>query len=289
MSANPPARADLLKDLRQRVRFRLAISPAAHRVRELTNARRMEPSFFLIGAQKAGTTFLHSLLSQHPDVQEPWRKEVSYYSFFYWRGASWYRAHFPTQVGNPRAITGESSTNYIFHPLAAERIARDYPNAKIIAVLRDPVSRAVSHYQMNIARNHETLPFAEAIAREGERLKGEFERVEADPTYLPDSFRYHSYQRRGMYREQLDRYERLFPKENILVFDSRRLFKTPEEVLVETERFLGLSEWVPKRFTPENVAKVKADADEATLKAMREAFRPHNEALFAHLGWSNPW
>ena len=82
-------------------------------------------------------------------------KGVHYYDSNYARGLRWYRSHFPLQAGGRHlvrpglspAIAGEASPYYLFHPLAAERLARDFPDVRIIVSLRDPVDRAYSHYK----------------------------------------------------------------------------------------------------------------------------------------------
>ena len=69
-------------------------------------------------------------------------------------------------------ITGESSPYYLFHPLAAERIARDLPDVRLVVLLRDPVERAYSAYTHERARGFETETFARALELEPERLAG---------------------------------------------------------------------------------------------------------------------
>jgi len=98
-----------------------------------------------IGAQKSGTTSLHDLLVQHPAIAGANKKEVHFFEWRYQRGVAWYRAQFPYRRLAGKSIAGEASPYYLFHPLCAERIAVCFPHMKLIAVLRDPAARALSH------------------------------------------------------------------------------------------------------------------------------------------------
>src|SRR6056297_3866495 len=104
------------------------------------------PDFLGLGAQRSGTSTLNHYLSQHPQFRAPIRKEVHYFDKNYYRGVEWYKGYFPMQSRSRISVTGEVSPFYIFHPYCAERIARDLPHARFIVLLRNPVSRAISHY-----------------------------------------------------------------------------------------------------------------------------------------------
>ena len=144
----------------------------------------MLPGFLLVGGQRCGTTSLFEALAQHPSVRRPQgRKGIHYFDVSYHRGMAWYRGHFPLAIRSaPKAITGESSPYYLFHPLAAERIARDLPEVKLVVALRDPVERAYSAHAHEFARDYETEPFERAIEMEAERLRGEAQRLSSDPS-----------------------------------------------------------------------------------------------------------
>src|SRR5439155_3447898 len=157
-----------------------------------TSAIRMLPDYLIIGAQRAGTTSLYLYLTQHPCVAPVViGKGVHYFDVDFAKGPGWYRGHFPvaarrylSRVGRDRPlITGEGSPYYLFHPLVPERVAALLPEARLIALLRDPVERAYSHYQHFVERGIETLTFEQALEAEPERLKGEVERLHRYPLY----------------------------------------------------------------------------------------------------------
>ena len=142
--------------------------------RQLTAPLRGLPSVLIIGAQKGGTTSLFSYLVQHPDVLAPLTKEIHYFDLQYDREDKWYRGHFPFARRLERgAVTIDASPYYLPHPLVPARAAQLVPEAKLVAVLRDPVDRALSHYHHEVRAGRESLSFADAIDQEAERLAGE--------------------------------------------------------------------------------------------------------------------
>ena len=151
------------------------------RVGSATAAQRQLPSFILVGAQRAGTTSLFRALMSHPQIHPAnYHKGVNYFDVNYDREFSWYRGHFPTAAalrsrrhatpGDP--ITFEASGYYMFHPRAAERMARDLPEVKILAMLRDPVERAFSAHKHELARGYETQPFERSAPARGRSAGG---------------------------------------------------------------------------------------------------------------------
>src|SRR5690606_30511881 len=141
----------------------------------LTSRSRMLPDFLMVGTQRGGTTSLFRALAAHPAIVQPnFHKGVHYFDVNYTRGLSWYRGHFPMRAPAERRVaasglTGgkegvrlpvafESAGYYMHHPLAPERIARDLPGVKLIVLLRDPVIRAYSAHQHELARGFEAGP-----------------------------------------------------------------------------------------------------------------------------------
>jgi hypothetical protein len=102
-------------------------------------------------------------------------------------------------------LTGEATPSYAYYPHALRRIAETVPEAKLILLLRDPVERAFSHYKHAKRLGKEELSFEEAISAEGERLRGEEEKLLEDDTYNSFPYMYQSYLRRGHYAEQVER------------------------------------------------------------------------------------
>lgn len=261
-----------------------------------TGDLRMLPDYLIVGGQRCGSTSLHNYLAEHPLVGRPRIKEIQYLSMEHARGERWYRGHFPTRayaaaVGARRGrplVVGEASPYYLFHPLAPRRAAALLPRARIIAVLRDPVARAYSHYQMEVAQGHEPLGFVEALDAEPERLAGELERIERDPSYAAFAFRNFSYQARGDYLEQLRRWYDAYPAEQILVLRSEDLFADPARVVAQTLEFLGLPPFRGRGYRQLN-RRDYAGIGEAVQRRLAERFAPGNERLGAFLGRDMDW
>lgn len=209
-----------------------------------TSSLRVLPDFLIIGAQRCGSSSLYSYLHMHPAVGGYFRKETYYFDVNYARGEGWYRGHFPLATFRPYvrarfgldAVVGEATPDYLFHPHAANRIRAFNPDTKLIAILRDPVERALSHYHLERALGLETLPLREALEREGERLEGEWERMVTDSTYWSQPRQHFSYLARGLYCEQLEAWFDIFSREQILILRSEDLFSDPSSV---TDRALG--------------------------------------------------
>jgi len=209
-----------------------------------------KPNFLIIGAPKAGTTSLYFYLKQHPQIYMCPIKEPD---FFSWEGATegplttfgriqlpqystdWeaYCALFK-DAGDALAI-GDVSPTYLYHPKAPERIEKYLPNVKMVAVLRNPVDRAYSEYLMAVRDGIETArSFAEALEL------GEKRAAEGGWAHW-----YH-YKRIGLYGEQLERYYRLFSKDQIKVFLFEDLQQEPLRVLRDIFTFLGVDpDFVP--------------------------------------------
>jgi hypothetical protein len=130
----------------------------------LQHLTRLKPAFIIIGAQRAGTTSLYSYLCAHPAILPARRKELHFSNRGFAQGMQWYRAQFPAWIDHrerwgKRTLTGESTPAYLFHPLAAGRIQQSLPDVTLIALLRNPVDRAFSHYQHGLRAGYESLMF----------------------------------------------------------------------------------------------------------------------------------
>lgn len=258
--------------------------------RELTGPLRGLPAALIIGAQRSGTTSIFNYLVQHPRVLSPLGKEIHYFDLHYARGVRWYRGRFPYGCRlRGGVMTIDASPYYLAHPLAPERASRLLPEAKLVAVLRNPVERAYSHYQHEARDGRETLSFAEAIERESQRLAGEEERLQSEPAYYSYNHHRYSYVRRGLYLEQLGRWMRHYPRSRLLVLQSERLFREPAAVSGEVYDFLGLPSQRLGRYAAYYQGSYER-AIPADLRArLADYFEPHNRRLYQWLGQEFDW
>ena len=261
----------------------------------------MLPDFLVIGGQRCGTDSLFKDLGLHSSVIPATRKEVSYFTRHFAMGEAWYRTHFPTmarvavqrrRVG-ARVASFEATPDYLFHPLAPERAAQLVPDARLIALLRDPVERAYSHYRHMVRLGFEDLSFDEAIGREEERTTPDRARLRSDPLVHPARLLRYSYAARGAYAEQLERWFAHFPREQVLVVRSEDFFDRPAVAFAEILDFLELPAWRPGAFPnysrPEPGAAGARGLSEATKAHLARHFAPRNEQLSALLGRDMAW
>ena len=243
------------------------------------------PDFLILGAQKAGTTALYAYLRWHPQVTGPSFKEVSFFDRHYARGERWYRAHLPIRRNG---IVGEASPSYLFHPLAPERVARMLPRARLIALLRNPVDRAFSHYQHEVALGREELSFEDAMAAEDERMQGELERMLVDPTYFSYAWWNYTYAARGRYAEQLERWLAAFPRDQLLVLFTEELAADTAGTYRRVLDFLGVDarglDSYPRIFEREYGVM-----EPATRTRLEDEFAEANRRLAEVLERETPW
>ena len=138
--------------------------------RILTANSRVLPNYLILGVHKSGTSSLYYNLIKHPNVLPAAVKEIHYFNLYY-GSTGWYRANFPTKKEmekitskNQTCRIGESTPQYLFHPLVPQRVKALIPDAKFLVVLRNPIDRAFSHYNHNQRKKSiEPLCFEDAL------------------------------------------------------------------------------------------------------------------------------
>lgn len=243
------------------------------------------PAFLLIGAQRSGTTSLLKYLSEHPNFIPPVRKEVHFFDTNFDRRVGWYAAHFPNS--RPDAFTGDATPYYLFHPKAAKRAALTLPNAKILVLLRDPVSRARSHYQHEVAKGIETMPFSEALKLESKRLSGRD--VRQSPRHNAAFAHQHfSYVARGRYMDQILAWQGFYDRKKIHVVISEELFSSPQSSVNGITDFLEVDRFQLKSAKAYN-SYPKAPVEDKVLDGLAQIFENDNARLADYLGRPLPW
>jgi len=232
-------------------------------------ARAAAPDFYIVGHEKCGTTALHVMLSQHPEVFMPGLKETRFFaqelrSRFLRLGprvlpetAEQYAALFASAAPSQR--TGEASPSYLRSRSAAARIAEMRPDAKIIAIFREPAAFLRSFHLQAIHNHVETeKDLRRALALEPERRRGrKVPRLSQSPPAL-------LYSDHVRYVEQLRRYEDVFPREQILVLIYEDFRRDNQAVLHQVMRFLELDENV--QIEPEETYRLQSVRSVALLR-----------------------
>lgn len=276
-------------------RVRHRVLETRHRARMLTQQWRSLPDFLVIGTQRGGTTSLFRYLSAHPHLIRPLRKETGYFSGRYDHGIEWYRSHFPLRSrlsggGEKRRLTFEATPDYLLDPRAARRAADTLPEVKLVALLRNPVERAYSHYRHMVRLGFEDLGFNQAIEAEEERCAGEWEHAVADRLARPTNLFRYSYCIRGHYAEHLAPWLERFGRDRILILVSERLFTDTAAVYGEILEFIGMEPWLPRSMPNHSPPPPTGSGpDPETTARLVEHFRPHNDRLRDLLSFDPGW
>lgn len=207
------------------------------------------PNFFVVGAQKCGTTSIYEHMRKHPQVFLPEIKEPEFYSskpgagkILYAQNCGSLEAYRLQYRGSEAYLaSGDFSTGYLWDPNAPKRIHDVCPEAKIIVMLRDPVVRAHSAYLMLLRDGLDSSPsFSEAMRRDKAR----------DDTSW---FTAWHYVEAGMYYAQVKRYIDLFGSDRVLVLMFDDFVKTPLAVLTGIARHIGID---PEPFNALDLSEV---------------------------------
>lgn len=206
------------------------------------------PDFFLLGAAKAGTTSLHYWLSQHPGICMSEPKEPFFFEAEYERGLEYYRNKYFRHCEGKRLL-GDARHRNLYLSYVPARIHASCPDAKFIAVLRDPVERAYSHWWHWYRLGEEQLPFREAIVADAQRIAAG--RGVSTPDEIAAYVRgigasgrgpHRTYLDSGYYAEQLERYFRLFPRDRFRIVLFERMIAGPAAICHDVCRLLGIDD-----------------------------------------------
>jgi hypothetical protein len=256
-------------------------------IERFTAFARLMPSFFLIGAQKAGTTSLYYHLINHPSIIRPKRKEVFFFNnvVSYNKGISDYKSNFPVYIPwlHARKHTLDATTAYLGSPLCAARIKQHVPNARFIVMLRNPVDRAFSHYKMSVRLGFEKASFSEAVEQENDRI-----------AYgLKNEHNYHlqrlGYVAKGMYAAQLEKWFEVIDRKNFFIIELNEWSAAPAEIFRGLQKFLNIPYYNPDSFKILNESPDEGQMDNEIKQKLSEIFREPNKKLYNLLNVNYNW
>ncbi|EON13585.1 MULTISPECIES: sulfotransferase [Pandoraea] len=182
-------------------------------------------NLFIVGAQRSGSTYLYQLLDEHPGVSmaHPVRPEPKFFlnDELVLKGREYYEREYFKDRDARTIYLGEKSTSYIERDDVARKIKQFYSDARILMILRDPVSRAYSNYRFSVEHKIEDLSFSAALAAEPERLRGAKFSTSVTPF---------AYRRRGNYIDYIESYLKVFDAKQIRVVIFEEIVGNLQEV-----------------------------------------------------------
>jgi len=250
----------------KRMRRFESLFPPGHRV-----------PFVIAGAQKAGTTVLKDYLDSHPGLCFGRRKEIHFFDTpeLFQSGQSDlrpYHAYFRPEDG--QQLLGDATPEYMYADGSVDRLQAYNPAMKVIAILRNPVTRAYSHWNMMAGNGREPLSFRDAVVWELENAPG------------PSTTRRgRSYLNRGFYTRQIRKLMEHFPSEQLLILRQEDLNRDHNAVLRQIYGFLGVDPLPPVERMESMVGSYSAQMSEVDRAFVTSVFRDEIKDLEDLLGW----
>jgi len=232
------------------------------------------------GVFKGGTSAAANNLGRHKDIEVPPR-EIHFFNRHWGNGVDWYRKRFRYN----RKLVGEKTPSLLFCKEAHRRMRSVVPKAKLIVLLRNPITRAFSHWRFARQCEKAGTPktFEEGIKRNLEALA----KYDLD-TYYNKNINF-DYVGIGLYLNQLEHLLRYYPREQIFIAISERVKKNMRAEYNKMARFLGVGDFPQSTsFATRNVGKSKSKMQPVTSLLLRGFYQPHNEKLFELLGYDIP-
>lgn len=263
---------------------------------------------FIVGTQKGGTSALFHYLSKSPEVIVSKTKEIGFFTnnHRFNLGVKWYENQFPyyNKIGKRQL---DATPEYLYYPNAVKRIHNYNKSAKVIILLRDPVYRAFSHYNMfkNISKSSNSKleklkkkwesnyssshPIYKLVAEKNfpnfaEIIKEEVENIdsqELEPSFV----------KRGFYYDQIKPYIDIFPSENVLIVESEYLKENSTKCVKEICSFLDISaEFLNSiKFEKRHIGNYKEKFLESDKESLRKIYTEHNKKLFDLINKKYNW
>ncbi|MFV1998188.1 MAG: sulfotransferase domain-containing protein [Acidiferrobacterales bacterium] len=301
---------------------------------------RTRPEFMLVGGMKCGSTSFARYVSAHPQVKVPGPKEPNYWSWhrFPARYQDFFVNESPiSRPGPGQYVSGEFSTSSLVHPLAPRRIQANLPALKIFVLLRNPVDRAYSHYMMSkMAGLEKECSFEEIVRREMDEIPellaahergflstaGEsklcYSAIDGSPICVTKheqgwpkrrliddldlrDYYFQSYVFRSLYHDQLHRWLRLFPRQQLMIIPSEYFFENEADTMNEVTEFLQLEpfdfqsagqlqrSWDAGAGNALKMPQAYPAMDIATRRILADFFEPHNLQLYRLIDKNYGW
>ncbi|MFW5983427.1 MAG: sulfotransferase domain-containing protein [bacterium] len=267
------------------------------------------PDFIIIGAQKCGTTSLHYYLSQHPKLKGSRPKEIHYFDKWinYDYQLKWYKNHFNI-MSFKKTLFFESSPNYIYYEEIARLIKEYFPGIKLILMLRNPVDRAYSAWNMYREMYERNKP---DFSKRGGRFPGapnyiyeylmkgrsifpgfsDVIQIEQELMSLENAPQEPAILRRGLYVDQIKDYLKYFDRENLHIIGFKDFATNTEKVLRSVYHFLEIPDYPFSDLNnePKGKREYQKKMNQETQDYLNEFYKAKNLELFELLKFEPNW
>ena len=257
--------------------------------------------FMVIGAEKCGTTSLFQYLAQHPRIASPIEKEIDFFDQEYKHGLDWYLAHFPAfgdgafgeresgegAIAHKKItsqIVGETSANYLYNKLVPERVHQHFPNVQLVVLLRHPVDRTLSRYNMMVRNGNEARSLETVISQEMAQIQ-KATTAEGIPWPVLNRCRHIG---NSLYAYHLQHWLAHFSREQLLAIQSESLFTQSQATLGTLCQTLKITPPPAQDYKKHNAGEY-ATASLELRQQLAEFYHPHVRKLEELLSQSFDW
>jgi hypothetical protein len=278
-------------------------------VKKLISKKKIKVGLFVVGAQKSGTSSLHNFLIKHNSITGGKSKEINFFNHEekYLKGYGWYHSNFDVPlIYRPERLFLDSTPQYLSDLRVAQKIYSYNSVAKIVILLREPVSRAYSAWNMykqfsemspidkqNLIKRHisskDTKKFNQFI---NQVPFPDFEfYVNCELKNLKLLEFYPNILRKSIYYDQVEKYINYFGKDNVLIFDSDFFKQNKGKVVNRIVSHCQLSFEKLEYTEFKNVHERKYDApiDLNIKEKLKTFYKPYNEKLFTLINQKFDW
>jgi tetratricopeptide (TPR) repeat protein len=244
-----------------------------------------QPNFLIIGVMKGGTTSLYSYLVHHPRILPAIEKEILFFGAKKFKlSMDWYLAHFPPIPDQCQFFTGEA-TPWYYLINEVEKVADFFPKLKLILILRNPIDRAFSHYQMILKGGRDNRGFSKAVTSEIQHLQNLPCLDELDSNFWRKE---KGYLLQSLYVYFIEKWMAVFPREQFLILKSEDFYGNPAATLTQVFEFLGVPDYPLPEYRNYNPGSYNPISDDLRQR-LADFFRPHNQKLEEYLGMTFNW
>ncbi|KAK9883080.1 hypothetical protein WA026_001282 [Henosepilachna vigintioctopunctata] len=256
---------------------------------------RQLPTALIIGVKKGGTRALLEFIRIHPDIRAA-GSEVHFFDKNYFKGFQWYRSHMPPTLEGQQTI--EKTPSYFITKEAPKRVNHMNPSTKLLVVVRNPVTRAISDYTQAISKRPDMKKFESLVF-----INGTIGNI-IDTSWGPIKL--------GIYSRYLTRWLKYFPLSQFLFVSGERLIYDPAAELRRIQSFLGLKQVINEKHfyfnatkgfpclfkseghsAPHCLGKTKGrnhpKIEGAVLQRLKDFYRPFNDRFYQMTGINFGW